>query len=337
MVETTSKGEGSSSVSRPAEAGDLERVLRGRAEPPAGPLIRSPTSDTGRRSPARLVEPAWRAAAPPYHRGRAPPHDDRAARRPAARAAPRRSPATPTRRRDGKIYAGVSDTGRKRDYRAFTDLVGTHVAVLQSFQTWGSWQEDHRQAWKRTETRGMLSISTTGSYEGAEVISPRQIRRGRGDGYLMRVGRELDAWDRPTYIRLLPEMNGHWNPYCAFNEDGSKRDAAHSTAQFRKAWIRSVLIIRGGPQEQDQPQAAPGRDAADPQDRAPAQPPGHAEGLVPLGAADPRLAQHPGERAAALLPGPPLRGLDRRRHLRVVPELRRPRSTSTATSAASRS
>lgn len=149
--------------------------------------------------------------------------------------------------KEGKIYAGVSDTGRKRDYRAFTDLVGTHVAVMQSFQTWGSWQEDHRQAWKRTETRGMLSISTTGSYEGAEVISPRQIRRGRGDGYLMKVGRELDAWDRPTYIRLLPEMNGHWNPYCAFNEDGSKRDAAHSTAQFRKAWIRSVLIIRGGP------------------------------------------------------------------------------------------
>ena len=145
------------------------------------------------------------------------------------------------------IFTGVSDTGRKQDYFDFAEAAGQHVPVVQSFETWGRWSEDARQIWKRTETRGMLSISTAPCYGCEEVISPRQIRRGRGDRYLLKLNRKLTEWDRPTYIRLLPEMNGHWNPYAAFNEDGSARDAAHRTAQFRKAWRRSVLIVRGGP------------------------------------------------------------------------------------------
>lgn len=144
------------------------------------------------------------------------------------------------------IYTGVSDTGSKQDYFDFTEAVGTHVAVLQGFELWGRWPEETRQRWNRTETRGMLSISTAPCYECEEVISPRSIRRGGGDGYLLRMNAHLAEWDRPTYIRLLPEMNGHWNPYAAFNEDGSRRGSSHSTAQFRKAWRRSVLIIRGG-------------------------------------------------------------------------------------------
>lgn len=145
------------------------------------------------------------------------------------------------------IFTGVSDTGQKGDYFAFAEAAGQHLPVLQSFETWGTWSEEARQRWKRTETRGMLSISTSPCYECEEVISPRQIRRGQGDGYLLELNERLAEWDRPTYIRLLPEMNGHWNPYAAFSSDGSARDAAHRTPQFRKAWQRSVLIIRGGP------------------------------------------------------------------------------------------
>jgi hypothetical protein len=146
----------------------------------------------------------------------------------------------------GKIYAGVSDTGSKRDYFAFTETVDRHVPVLQAFESWGGKLKEAKQRWKRTETRGMLSISTSPCYECSEVISPRAIAKGRGDNYLIRLNEFLVDWKRPTYIRLLPEMNGHWNPYAAFNADGSARDSAHRTKQFRRAWRRAVLIVRGG-------------------------------------------------------------------------------------------
>ena len=92
----------------------------------------------------------------------------------------------------------------------------------------------------------MLSLSTSPCYECAGVISPRAIAKGRGDGYLIRLNKFLVEWDRPTYIRLLPEMNGHWNPYAAFNADGSSRGAANKTKQFRRAWRRIALIVSGG-------------------------------------------------------------------------------------------
>jgi len=48
-------------------------------------------------------------------------------------------------------------------------------------------------------------------------------------------------------VRPMPEMNGHWNEYAAFNRDGSSRGAQYSTAAFRKAFARIALIARGGP------------------------------------------------------------------------------------------
>ena len=146
----------------------------------------------------------------------------------------------------GKIYAGVSDTGSKKDYFAFTRTVDRHVPVLQAFERWGAPLKEVRQRWKRTRTRGMISLSTSPCYQCAEVISPRAIAKGRGDGYLIRLNKFLVEWGRPTYIRLLPEMNGHWNPYAAFNADGSSRGPDHKTKQFRRAWRRVAVIVRGG-------------------------------------------------------------------------------------------
>jgi hypothetical protein len=44
----------------------------------------------------------------------------------------------------------------------------------------------------------------------------------------------------------MAEMDGHWNPYCAFGPDGRPRGRDHSTAAFRQAWRRTVLVVRGG-------------------------------------------------------------------------------------------
>lgn len=148
-----------------------------------------------------------------------------------------------------KIFAGVSDFGNKAGYFDFADAVGSRVAVMQAFEVWGGKLEEAKKRWKRTETRGMLSISTSPCYECGGVISPRQIASGKGDAYLYRLNRFLADWNKPTYVRLFPEMNGHWNAYAAFNADGSSRGASHKTKHFKRAWRRIVLIVRGGPRK----------------------------------------------------------------------------------------
>jgi hypothetical protein len=42
-------------------------------------------------------------------------------------------------------------------------------------------------------------------------------------------------------------MNGHWNPYCAFNANGTRRGDAYSVKNYRLAFRRIYLIVHGGP------------------------------------------------------------------------------------------
>jgi beta-mannanase len=44
----------------------------------------------------------------------------------------------------------------------------------------------------------------------------------------------------------MGEMNGHWNPYCAYTASGKLKGASHSTAAFRKAFARIYVILHGG-------------------------------------------------------------------------------------------
>ena len=94
----------------------------------------------------------------------------------------------------------------------------------------------------------MLGLSTGGGEGGGyEVINPGLIARGAGDSFLIALNQALAVWGKPVYVRPLAEMNGHWNAYCAFNRDGSARDANHSTAAYRRAFARIYLLVRGGP------------------------------------------------------------------------------------------
>jgi hypothetical protein len=145
-----------------------------------------------------------------------------------------------------KVFHGVSDTGELADFRRFRQQVRAHPATLQAFHTWGFEIDNARLRWRRGDVRGMLSVSTTDSYAGAEVITPSGIAHGKGDGYPLRLSRDIARWDHPVYIRLLPEMNGYWNPYSAYNADGSFRGRRHSQHWFKQAWRRFTLIVRGG-------------------------------------------------------------------------------------------
>jgi hypothetical protein len=76
---------------------------------------------------------------------------------------------------------------------------------------------------------------------------PLDIAQGRTDTYLVTLNGALASFAGLVYVRPMPEMNGHWNEYCAFNRDGSSRGPRFSTAAFRKAFARNAIIARGGP------------------------------------------------------------------------------------------
>jgi hypothetical protein len=87
----------------------------------------------------------------------------------------------------------------------------------------------------------MIAIKTGGA------ITPASIASGRGDAFLVQLNRAVADFGGLVYIRPLPEMNGHWNDYCAYNRDGSRRSAQHSTAAFKRAFRRIAIFARGGP------------------------------------------------------------------------------------------
>jgi hypothetical protein len=152
--------------------------------------------------------------------------------------------------KNGLAYHGVSDTGDVADFFSFADQVNAHPALLQEFFHWrvplttGAFAR-----WAKADTRGVLSLSTTTS-EGVEVITPREIATGKDDRYMLRLARTIDDAKQTVYVRLMAEMNGYWNAYCAFDADGSRRRGGHSTHWFKQAWRRFTLIIRGGSRDE---------------------------------------------------------------------------------------
>ena len=92
----------------------------------------------------------------------------------------------------------------------------------------------------------MVHISTSAGNNLPGRLSPRAIARGRGDRWLLALQADVVAARRPVYVRPLAEMDAYWNPYSAYGPSG-RRDAAHSTRWFRRAWRRIAVILRGGP------------------------------------------------------------------------------------------
>jgi len=122
-------------------------------------------------------------------------------------------------------------------------LTGQQTRVGHVIVGWG--QDTFAQIWPTLGPVPMLGFNTV--RDGSEAISPLAIARGQGDAFLLQLSSSARALGRPVYIRPLGEMNGHWNPYSAFNENGTRRGADHATAAFRKAFARIYLLMHGGP------------------------------------------------------------------------------------------
>ena len=141
----------------------------------------------------------------------------------------------------GKAFAGV--TGGY-DTASFAAETGSHPAVFQFFSSFGGSMEYMFECAEAGRSRLAIHISTL--RDDREVLTPRDIARGEGDDYLIRLADRIALSGRPVYIRLMSEMDGYWNPYCAFDSSGRSRGPAHTTGWYKRAWRRTVLLVRGG-------------------------------------------------------------------------------------------
>ena len=124
--------------------------------------------------------------------------------------------------------------GRER----FDELTGQHTRVGHVIAIWG-------QGPVSRILDALGDVPMLGIRSGR--LTSRDIALGRGDAYLAEINRAVAERGGLVYIRPMPEMNGHWNEYCAYNRDGSSRGAAWSTSAFRKAFARVYLLVHGGP------------------------------------------------------------------------------------------
>jgi hypothetical protein len=93
-----------------------------------------------------------------------------------------------------------------------------------------------------------LLALNSGSYGEPQTATPRGLAEGRNDAFLFTLNAVVARWPGPRfYVRPFPEMNAHWTGTSAYNSNGSRRDAAHSTHWNRKALARIAVILRGGP------------------------------------------------------------------------------------------
>jgi PKD repeat protein len=132
----------------------------------------------------------------------------------------------------------------------FQSQTGQDSTVLERFFHWGqgvTYGDPFAKFFPSLAPIPMIHLSTTGSDGTKEIITPGDIAAGRGDSYLIALNEGIARWGRGIYIRPLGEMNNYQNPYAAYNQAGTPRDAAHSTAAYKKAFARIYLILHGGP------------------------------------------------------------------------------------------
>ncbi len=143
-------------------------------------------------------------------------------------------------RRTSEIRLGVA--GNPAQFRSLT---GQRSTVRLIFVAWN--QGHGRPRYFAGLFSTMLAVPMLSLGTARSTLSPWAIAHGRGDAYLVALDHAFTAWGRPIYVRPLPEMNGSWNSYCAYDRDGSSRGGRYSTRMFRKAFARIYLIAHGDP------------------------------------------------------------------------------------------
>ena len=105
----------------------------------------------------------------------------------------------------------VGDAGR------FTQLTGQRSSVRHVFASLAQ-SNAFPRILEQLRPIPMLALKTGGT-------APLDVAQGRTDGSLVALNSALAGFGGLVYVRPMPEMNGHWNQYCAFERDGSSRSS----------------------------------------------------------------------------------------------------------------
>jgi hypothetical protein len=147
----------------------------------------------------------------------------------------------------GQVFWGGQGGYSAANIADFTRQSGLHPAVYNYFISWRAtrpamhWLSFRLADSRRMGARTLLSVSTAGT-----GLTPAGLARGAGDRFLIELCRLLADQGQVTYLRPLSEMNNGNNPYSAYDLAGRPRGPAFSTRQFKRAWRRLALIVRGG-------------------------------------------------------------------------------------------
>src|SRR3954464_5367970 len=125
------------------------------------------------------------------------------------------------------VLLGVSDRGSTEEFNAFSELIGKHPALLETFHPWGNNLNSSFERWRETQTRPVLAISTQDDQNLDEIITPEQIAVGAGDDYLLQLNNFFASHNLPAYIRPLGEPNRCLNAWSGVNCDGTLKGGEH--------------------------------------------------------------------------------------------------------------
>ncbi len=154
--------------------------------------------------------------------------------------------ASPLRPGPHQVFFGVSDTGINSQFTEFSELVGKHPPVIETFKAWGAELGATVRRWQKAEARPILHISTADPNTGEELIDPREIANGYGDYYL--IGLNYLFWSQGirAYVRPLGEPNRCLNVYASYDCEGKLRGAEHKPYWYKKAFRRMYILLHGG-------------------------------------------------------------------------------------------
>ena len=144
----------------------------------------------------------------------------------------------------GRIFDGVTGS---TSTDAFAQDTGARPDAFGFFAMWGGGYDYIFRSIATSDAKLVLHVSTAKGQLQPAVITPLEIARGKGDGFLLHLNRRLVDYGGPVYLRLMAEMNQADNAYSGFDRDGRSRGPSRSPKAFRAAWRRSTLILRGGP------------------------------------------------------------------------------------------
>jgi hypothetical protein len=129
-------------------------------------------------------------------------------------------------------------TRHHHDVWLMFDMLGGH---------WVQYHGDRSDIDKATATHriAMITLGVT-RVSDRHRFSPAELAHGAADSIYLSYALQANGANVPVWIRPMQEMNGYWMSWCAFNQNGSRRGASYSQANFKGAFRRIAIIMRGG-------------------------------------------------------------------------------------------